>query len=279
MTARLINGRILSKTILNDLKTEIEELGITPVLSVILVGNNPASKIYVASKEKAAESAGIKTVTHVLPENTPEAEVSDLIETLNQDTNIHGILVQMPLPVHMNTAYLLNKVLPCKDVDGLHIENIGKLASGEKGGMTPCTPQGCLLLLQSEMTPSDMRGKHAVIVGCSNLVGRPIAQLLLRSDCTVTIAHSKTVNLPEICAQADILVVATGCPKLIKGAWLKSGVIVIDVGISRMEDGSLSGDVNFDEAKEVAAAITPVPGGVGPMTIACLMKNTLKAAL
>lgn len=279
MTARLINGRNLSKAILNDLKTEIEQLGITPVLSVILVGDNPASKIYVSSKEKAAESAGIKTVTHVLPENTSEAEVSDLIETLNQDVNIHGILVQMPLPDHMDTSKLLNKVLPCKDVDGLHIENIGKLASGEQGGMIPCTPQGCLLLLQSEMTPDDMRGKHAVAVGCSNLVGRPIAQLLLRSDCTVTIAHSKTVNLPEICAQADILIVATGCPKLIKGPWLKPGVIVIDVGISRMEDGAISGDVDFDAAKEVASAITPVPGGVGPMTIACLMKNTLKAAL
>lgn len=251
---------------------------IRPGLAVVLVGEDPASQVYVRNKEKFAIECGFKSETFRLPAETTQAELLKLIETLNADTTIHGILVQLPLPKHLNEEEVLYAINPLKDVDGFHPINIGQLSIG-KPYLIPCTPLGSLLLLQDKLG-KDLSGKHAVIVGRSNIVGKPMMQLLLSQNCTVTIAHSRTKDVASLCREADIVVAAVGVPKLVKGDWIKPGAAVIDVGINRIEeDGKmrLVGDVDFDEAVKNAGFITPVPGGVGPMTIACLLRNTLTA--
>ncbi len=249
-----------------------------PGLAVVLVGDDPASRIYVRSKGKRTVEAGMRSIEHVLPETASEAELLDLVRRLNADPAVDGILVQLPLPRHISTERVIETIDPAKDVDGFTPINVGKLAIGADA-LAPCTPLGSLMLIRS--VRADLAGLTAVIVGRSNIVGKPMAQLLLAESCTVTVAHSKTRDLPQICRQADILVAAVGRPEMIRGDWVKPGAIVIDVGINRLQGdggkGRLVGDVNFAEAEKVASAITPVPGGVGPMTIACLLHNTLKA--
>lgn len=249
---------------------------VPPALAVILIGDDPASHVYVSNKVKACAKAGIRSLEYRLPADYPESDIAGLIETLNKDKDVSGILLQLPLPKGLDSDKLIQMISPAKDVDGLTIPNIGKLVAG-LDGLVPCTPQGSLMLIK-EACP-DLTGKHAVVIGRSLLFGKPMAQLLLAENATVTTAHSKTKDLPAICRSADILVAAVGRPKMVKGDWIKKGAIVIDVGINRLETGKLCGDVDFDEASLVASAITPVPGGVGPMTIACLMANTLKANL
>lgn len=256
--------------------------GVVPGLAVVLVGEDPASQVYVRSKEKATEEAGMRSFDHRLSADTPESELVALIHRLNADPAVHGILVQLPLPSHIDTARVLAAIDPAKDADGFHIVNAGLLATGQPGAVVPCTPLGCLLLARDALG-HDLRGKRALVLGRSTIVGRPMAQLLLQADCTVTIAHSRTHDLPGECRRADILVAAVGRPEMVRGDWIKPGATVIDVGINRVpasEPGKtrLVGDVAFAEAAQVAGAITPVPGGVGPMTIACLMLNTLAAA-
>jgi methylenetetrahydrofolate dehydrogenase (NADP+)/methenyltetrahydrofolate cyclohydrolase len=266
------------KIAVNDLK---EKHKIVPGLAVVLVGNDPASEIYVRNKGIQTKEAGMNSFEYRLPENTAEDDLLAKVEELNADKSVNGILVQFPVPKHMEQQKIIEKILPSKDVDGLHPVNSGYLASGLKG-LVPCTPQGASLLIKDSL-PS-LSGLHAVIVGRSNLVGKPIAQLLLKENCTVTICHSRTKNLQETCLSADILVAAVGIPELVKGDWVKDGAVVIDVGINRLpapEKGEgktkLVGDVDFEGAKNRASSITPVPGGVGPMTIACLLLNTLAA--
>jgi methylenetetrahydrofolate dehydrogenase (NADP+)/methenyltetrahydrofolate cyclohydrolase len=256
-----------------DLKTNHD---ITPTLGVILVEGNPASEIYVRKKRQKAESLGIKSIVKTLPQDTALSAVESQIAVWNKDDSVHGILLQLPLPGRPDPYDLLQRISPDKDVDALHALNAGKLFWQQTGQPMPCTPTGCLILLESAVTNFD--GLHAVIVGASPLVGRPMAQLLLQKNCTVSIAHSKTKDLPALTRQADILVVATGNADLIRGDMIKPGATVIDVGINRLADGRITGDVCFEEAERIAGAITPVPGGVGPMTIACLMANTVTAA-
>jgi len=245
-----------------------------PGLAVVLVGEDPASQVYVNAKKKACAEAGIASFETLFPSSIAQEALLAEIDRLNSDPAVHGILVQLPLPKHIDEQAVINRIDPAKDVDGFHILNAGKLAVGQDG-LVPCTPLGCLLLLKDQL--GSLAGKHAVVLGRSNIVGKPMAQLLLKESCTVTICHSKTANLTEEIRRADILVAAIGKPEFVKGDWIKPGATVIDVGINRV-DGKLVGDVDFSSASQVAAAITPVPGGVGPMTIACLLRNTLQAA-
>ncbi len=280
--SQLIDGKAfaenLRKTIASQVVDIEKEHHIRPGLAVVLVGEDPASQVYVRNKEKFAIECGFKSETFRLPATTSQAELLELIQTLNNDATIHGILVQLPLPKGLNEEEVLYAIDPQKDVDGFHPINIGLLSIG-KPSLIPCTPLGSLLLLQDKLG-KDLSGKHAVIVGRSNIVGKPMMQLLLSQNCTVTVAHSRTKDVANLCREADIVVAAVGVPELIKGDWIKKGAAVIDVGINRIEaDGKtkLVGDVEFATAKENAEFITPVPGGVGPMTIACLLRNTLTA--
>jgi methylenetetrahydrofolate dehydrogenase (NADP+)/methenyltetrahydrofolate cyclohydrolase len=275
----LIDGKAYAATMLADITAEVAAMTAKPGLAVVLVGEDPASQVYVRNKAKQTVAAGMKSVEHRLDAGTPEAELLALVRRLNQDPTIHGILVQLPLPGHIDATKVLDAISPDKDVDGFHVINAGRLAVGLPG-LVPCTPLGCVLLAKSVL--GDLSGRNAVVVGRSNIVGKPVAQLLLQENCTVTIAHSRSRNLPEICRGADVLIAAVGRPEMIRGDWVKPGATVIDVGINRVagEAGKarLVGDVAFAEALPVAAHITPVPGGVGPMTIACLLRNTLTAA-
>jgi methylenetetrahydrofolate dehydrogenase (NADP+)/methenyltetrahydrofolate cyclohydrolase len=252
---------------------------VKPGLAVVLVGEDPASQVYVRNKGKQTAETGMESVEHKLPAETSEQDLLALIDKLNNDPGINGILVQLPLPKHIDESKVINTINVDKDVDGFHIQNVGKLSIGADS-LVPCTPAGCILLLKDQI--GDLTGKNAVVVGRSNIVGKPVSMLLLKEHCTVTIAHSRTSDLPAVCRGADILVAAVGVPELVKGDWIKPGATVIDVGINRIEaeDGKtrLVGDVDYAEASKVAGAITPVPGGVGPMTIACLLRNTVIAA-
>ncbi len=272
---RIIDGKAFAADLLVRLTGEVAALGWQPALAVVLVGDDPASQVYVRNKARTTLRVGMKSFESVLPAETPEKELLALIAGLNADPHVHGILVQLPLPGHLDSAAVIAAIDPDKDVDGLHVINAGRLAAGLPG-LVPCTPLGCSLLLKDAL--GDMAGMNAVVVGRSNLVGKPIAQLLLRENCTVTIAHSKSRDLPGICRGADILVAAVGRAEMVRGDWIKPGATVIDVGINRVAEKKIIGDVAFDEALGVAGRITPVPGGVGPMTIACLLQNTLTAA-
>ncbi len=280
--ARIIDGKTISADLRGKVTDAVHRLlrdrGIVPGLAVVLVGHNPASKVYVRNKSKAVTAAGLRSFDQHLPEDVSEAELLDLIAQLNGDPQVNGILVQLPLPPQINPDKVIAQVDPDKDVDGFHPLNAGRLASG-RPGLVPCTPLGCVRLAKT-MHPS-LAGMEAVVIGRSNIVGKPVAQLLLAENATVTIAHSKTLDLPAVCARADLLVAATGRPEMVRGGWIKPGATVIDVGINRVvgERGGVHvvGDVAYAEAKTVAGAITPVPGGVGPMTIACLLLNTLYA--
>jgi len=269
-----LRARIADKV--RDLKAKT---GVTPGLAVVLVGEDPASKVYVGSKIKSTIEAGMNSFEHKLPETATEAEILALVDTLNKDKAVNGILVQLPLPKGLTEQTITQAVSPEKDVDGLHVVNAGRLASGLEA-MIPCTPLGCLLMLKDRL--GSLEGKEAVVIGRSNLFGKPMGQLLLQANATPTIAHSRTKNLAEVCRRADILIAAVGRAQMVKADWVKPGATVIDVGINRIdaEGGKtrLVGDVDFDAVKSVAGAITPVPGGVGPMTIACLLQNTLTAA-
>ncbi len=285
---RIIDGKAIATALLADLTLEVAALiedGLpAPGLAVVLVGEDPASQVYVRNKARQTVATGMRSYEHRLPATVAEADLLALVDRLNADPAVDGILVQLPLPRHLDAGRVLDRIDPAKDVDGFHVVNVGRLAAGlDTAGlsaMVPCTPLGCLLLLRQ--TVGALSGLRAVIVGRSNIVGKPLAQLLLKENCTVTIAHSRTRDLAAECRQADILVAAVGQPGLIRGDWIKPGATVIDVGINRIPtaDGrtGLVGDVAFDEALEVAGHITPVPGGVGPMTIACLLRNTLAAA-
>jgi methylenetetrahydrofolate dehydrogenase (NADP+)/methenyltetrahydrofolate cyclohydrolase len=286
--ARLIDGKAIAAEITSQVAAEARRLkseaGVVPGLAVVLVGEDPASQVYVAGKGRKAEEVGFHSLQHNLPASTTEAELLALVERLNRDPAIHGILVQFPLPRPLDRIKVTEVISPEKDVDGLHPINVGRLASGIPGAMVPCTPAGCLILIH-RVLGSDISGRTAMVIGRSNLVGKPMAQLLLGESCTVTLAHSKTRDLAGTVAGADIVVAAVGRPELVRGDWLKPGAIVIDVGMNRIaapERGEgktrLVGDVAFAEAARVAGAITPVPGGVGPMTVAMLMGNTLAAA-
>ena len=284
MSAKIIDGKAFAAGLRGRIATEVLRLkqsaGFTPGLAVVLVGEDPASQVYVRSKGKSTLEVGMASFEHKLDAATPEAELLALVDRLNRDPAVHGILVQLPLPKQIDEARVLASIVPEKDVDGFHVVNAGKLATGAKDAIVPCTPLGSLLLLKD--TLGELAGKSAVVVGRSNIVGKPMAQLLLRESCTVTIAHSKTRDLPAVVRQADIVVAAVGRAEMVKGDWIKPGATVIDVGINRVTgaDGKprLVGDVDFASAAQVAGAITPVPGGVGPMTIACLLANTLTAA-
>lgn len=275
MTARVIDGRSYAKEIRDSLKQKIRDKGITPSLAVILIGDDPASAIYVERKRKACDDVGIKGFVYTLPADTSADHVTSLIDTLNDNPDISGILLQLPLPDHLDSHTLINRIAPAKDVDGLTMENMGALVGGYPR-LVPCTPQGVLHMLKAEIAELD--GKHAVIIGRSLLFGKPMGQLLLTENCTVTQCHSHTRDLPAFTRQADILIAATGRPHMVKADWVKDGAIVIDVGISRNDAGAVCGDVDFESVRTKAAAITPVPGGVGPMTVACLLANTVKAA-
>jgi methylenetetrahydrofolate dehydrogenase (NADP+)/methenyltetrahydrofolate cyclohydrolase len=278
MSAQIIDGKKVSADIKEKLKKEISELkakGINPCLAVVLVGENPASKKYVSSKEKTCAELGITSVAHKIPETTAQKELINLIDTLNNDKAVHGILVQLPLPKGLDEKEVMNRIMPEKDVDGFGPQSLGRLLLDEKG-FVPCTPYGVIKML--EAYGIDPSGKHAVVLGRSVIVGKPLALLLLRKNATVTICHSKTRDLREECLRADILCVAIGKAKFVKGDWIKEGAAIVDVGINVTEEGKLVGDVDFDAAREKAAYITPVPGGVGPMTIAMLMYATVQAA-
>ena len=272
----IIDGKKIAETLRQKLKKEIIEIKSSfksvPGLTVILIGEDPASKIYVKNKEKFSKEIGINSEVIKYPENIEEKEVLSKIIELNKNKKVSGILVQLPLPKHINKQKVIETILPEKDVDGFHPINVGNLSSGYDSKI-PCTPLGCLILLKE--VEKNLSGKHAVVIGRSNLNGKPMAQLLLRENCTVTVVHSKTTNLKNECLKADILVAAVGVPHLVKKDWIKENAIVIDVGINKVGE-NIVGDVNFDELKDKAKAITPVPGGVGPMTIACLLKNTLE---
>jgi methylenetetrahydrofolate dehydrogenase (NADP+)/methenyltetrahydrofolate cyclohydrolase len=288
--ARLIDGRAFAAGLLARVTEEAAALqrehGVKPGLAVVLVGDDPGSQIYVNSKGEQTLAAGMHSLTIRLPAETSQDELLGIVADLNADAAIHGVLVQFPVPAHIDPLLIQAAIDPEKDVDGLHVINIGRLASG-RPGLVPCTPLGCLMLLEDALG-GQLRGKRAVVVGRSNLVGKPIAQLLLKADCTVTIAHSRTADLPGVTREADILVAAVAQPEMIRGDWIKPGAAVIDVGINRIPSRRpkaraagktiVVGDVAFEEARQVAGWITPVPGGVGPMTVACLLKNTLTAA-
>jgi len=281
--ATIIDGTAIAASLRRDVAAGAaklkQERGVTPGLAAVLVGEDQASQVYVRTKSKATQDAGMASFEHRLPADTPEAALLALIDDLNRRGDVHGILVQLPLPKHIDTRRIIEAIDPGKDVDGFHPINIGRLASGAKA-LAPCTPTGCLILAKS-VCPK-LEGLEAVVIGRSNIVGKPMAQLLLAENCTVTIAHSRTRDLPAVVRRADLVVAAVGRPELVRGSWIKPGAIVIDVGIQRVQgpDGKprLVGDVAFAEAAEVAGAITPVPGGVGPMTVACLLRNTLEAA-
>jgi len=283
--AQIIDGKAIAAGLRAEVAAEVARLkaehGFQPGLAVVLVGEDPASQVYVRSKGEQTTEAGMFSVTHRLPAETPQTELLALVAKLNADPAIHGILVQFPVPDHISQADVVAAIHPDKDVDGLTVINAGRLASGLPA-LVACTPTGCLYLIRQALAGA-LSGKHAVVVGRSNLVGKPVAQLLLAADCTVTIAHSRTADLAAVCRSADILVAAVGRPKMVQGDWIKPGAVVIDVGINRVpgsEPGKtrLVGDVDFEAASAVAGAITPVPGGVGPMTIACLLQNTVTAA-
>ncbi|MDF0602872.1 bifunctional methylenetetrahydrofolate dehydrogenase/methenyltetrahydrofolate cyclohydrolase FolD [Psychromarinibacter sp. C21-152] len=285
MTAEIIDGKAFSETVRGKVAEGVAALkethGITPGLAVVLVGEDPASQVYVRNKGKQTVECGMQSFEHKLDAATSEVDLLALVEQLNADPAVHGILVQLPLPDHIDADKVINAIAPAKDVDGFHILNVGLLGTGQKS-MVPCTPLGCLMMLRDHH--GSLSGLNAVVVGRSNIVGKPMAQLLLGDSCTVTIAHSRTKDLAGVCRSADILVAAVGRPQMIPGDWVKPGATVIDVGINRIpapEKGEgktrLVGDVDFETAKETAGAITPVPGGVGPMTIACLLANTLTA--
>jgi methylenetetrahydrofolate dehydrogenase (NADP+)/methenyltetrahydrofolate cyclohydrolase len=285
MSAKIIDGKAFAATVRAKVKDHVTRLvsdhGITPGLAVVLVGEDPASQVYVRSKGKATHEAGMKSVEHKLDIDTSEADLLALIDDLNKDATIHGILAQLPLPGHLNEDLVINSIDPAKDVDGFHISNVGLLGTGQKS-MVPCTPLGCLMMLRDHH--GSLSGLDAVVVGRSNIVGKPMAQLLLGDSCTVTIAHSRTKDLADVVRGADIVVAAVGRSEMVPGDWIKPGATVIDVGINRIDapekgEGKtrLVGDVDFASASDVAGAITPVPGGVGPMTIACLLANTVTA--
>ena len=280
--SKVIDGKQFADNLCEKLKAEVatlqEQHNLSPCIAVVLVGEDPASQVYVRNKVRRCEQLGIKSIEHRLSSDTSEADLLTLIDELNNDSAIHGILVQLPVPDQINDKAVLAAISPKKDVDGFHIENVGAMAVGENQ-MVPCTPLGSLMMLQDRL--GDLSGKHAVVIGRSNIVGKPMATLLLQQSCTVTIVHSRTVDIQSICRQADILVAAVGIPNFVKADWVKEGAVVIDVGINRIEvDGKsrLVGDVDFDDVQSKVSAITPVPGGVGPMTIACLMYNTVAAA-
>ncbi len=274
--AFLIDGKKISTEIKDETKAKVAELkeqGVEISLAVVQVGNNPASCVYVRNKKKACEYVGIKSVSHELPEETTEEELLDLIDKLNNDDSINGILVQLPLPNHMDENKVIDAISPYKDVDGFHLMNVGALSTGQKGFIS-CTPYGIIELLKRSNI--EIAGKHCVVIGRSNIVGKPMSMLLLRENGTVTVVHSKTQNMKEITKQADILVVAIGKPKFVDDTFIKEGAVVIDVGINRDENNKICGDVDFEKVEPKASAITPVPGGVGPMTIAMLMNNCLE---
>lgn len=281
MTATRIDGKAAAAALRAKIAEAVASLTVQPGLAVVLVGEDPASQVYVRNKIKACEEAGIASFHHTLPAETSQTDLLALLNRLNADAAVHGILVQLPLPSHIDEQTVIERINPAKDVDGFHPVNVGKLSLGLPA-LEPCTPRGCVILAKS--VRDDLSGLHAVIVGRSNIVGKPMAQMLLAENCTVTIAHSRTSDLQAMCRTADILVAAVGRSEMIRGDWIKPGAIVLDVGINRIprEDGSgkmrLIGDVAYDEAVEVANAITPVPGGVGPMTIAGLLRNTVIAA-
>ena len=278
---KIIDGKKLAAEIRSKVKILSDEFkaktNLTPGLAVVLVGENPASKVYVKNKIKQTEEVGFKSFEYKLPIDTPEEELLNIVDSLNKNQDVNGILVQLPLPDHINSDKVLDKILPEKDVDGFHAMNVGKLWSG-LDALVPCTPLGCSIMIRKIF--HDLSGKKAVIVGRSNIVGKPMAALLLKMNATVTIVHSRTKNIEDICKEADILVAAVGVPEMVKGSWVKEGCIVIDVGINRIDvEGKtkLVGDVDFTQTLDKASLITPVPGGVGPMTIACLLLNTLNA--
>ncbi|MGB8973404.1 MAG: bifunctional methylenetetrahydrofolate dehydrogenase/methenyltetrahydrofolate cyclohydrolase FolD [Pseudomonas capeferrum] len=279
-SVKLIDGRATAARVLAEVREQVQTLrqgGVQPGLAVVLVGADAASQVYVRNKVLRAEEVGIHSLEHRLPADTSQAHLLTLIDRLNRDSAVNGILVQLPLPAHIDEHRVLQAINPLKDVDGFHSENVGGLAQG-RDVLTPCTPSGCMRLLRDAC--GELRGKHAVVVGRSNIVGKPMAALLLQADCTVTVVHSRSHDLPTLCRQADILVAAVGKPRLIGADWLKPGAVVIDVGINRIDEpgrSRLVGDVDFAAALPQVAGITPVPGGVGPMTIAYLMKNTLLA--
>ena len=287
--AKIINGKEIAQNLRNELKTEIdllkEKYNSVPGLAVVQVGNVAASSVYVKAKTKSAEEVGIEVIDHHLEQETAQNELLKLIDTLNKQENVNGILVQLPLPKHMHEQTILDSINPKKDADGFHPVNVGKLSiatHNDESLLIPCTPYGCLIMLRG--LNIDLVGKNAVVIGRSNIVGKPMAQLLIKESCTVTIAHSKTKDLPQVCQKADIIVAAVGRPEMVGGNWIKKDAVVIDVGINRIEitkNGEkkikLVGDVNYEEAVKKAGAITPVPGGVGPMTIACLLRNTMIA--
>jgi len=278
----IIDGKAAAASLRESLAVTVADLkkdhGLTPGLAVVLVGEDPASQVYVRNKAKQTVEVGMESIEHKLSKDTSEEDLLALIDSLNADDSVHGILVQLPLPSHINEFKVINAVSHDKDVDGFHLINVGRLNT-DGGGVVPCTPLGCLMMLKEHH--GDLTGMNAVIVGRSNIVGKPMAALLLQANCTVTIAHSRTKDLEGLCQSADILVAAVGRPQMVPGSWVKPGATVIDVGINRIEvDGKnkLVGDVDFDSAAAVAGAITPVPGGVGPMTIACLLHNTVQQA-
>ena len=276
--AKLIDGKVISAAVKAEVAEEVlklKEQGVTPGLAVIIVGEDPASKVYVANKEKACEALGMASFKYALPENTTEAELLELIDKLNKDTAVNGILCQLPLPRHLNEELIINSIVPEKDVDAFHPQNVGKIMIGNYDFL-PCTPAGIMEMLKYENI--DIEGKECVVIGRSNIVGKPMSMLLLHKNGTVTVCHSRTKNLKEVCLRADILVAAVGRANFVTADMVKEGAVVIDVGINRLESGKLCGDVNFAEVEPKASYITPVPGGVGPMTIATLMKNTLTAA-
>ena len=285
MTATIIDGKAFAAQVRGQVAQHVTRLkddhGITPGLAVVLVGADPASEVYVKSKGKMTKEVGMKSVEHRLADTTSEAELLALIDTLNNDDTIHGILVQLPLPDHLNEDLVISAIDPAKDVDGFHISNVGLLGTGQKS-MVPCTPLGCLMMLRDHH--GALSGMDAVVIGRSNIVGKPMAQLLLNDSCTVTIAHSRTKDLAGVVRRADIVIAAVGRPEMVPGDWIKPGATIIDVGINRLDapergEGKtrLVGDADFDSCAKVAGAITPVPGGVGPMTIACLLANTVTA--
>ena len=283
--ATIIDGKAFAEQVREKVAAHVARLkadhGITPGLAVVLVGEDPASQVYVRNKGRQTLEAGMQSFEHKLPAETSEADLLALVERLNADPAVHGILVQLPLPDHMNADAVINAISPAKDVDGFHVSNVGLLGTGQKS-MVPCTPLGCLMMLRDQL--GSLSGLDAVVIGRSNIVGKPMAQLLLGESCTVTIAHSRTKNLAEVVRRADIVVAAVGRPQMVPGDWIKPGATVIDVGINRIDapekgEGKtrLVGDCDYDSCAEVAGAITPVPGGVGPMTIACLLANTVTA--
>ncbi len=288
-TATRIDGKAkaaeLSAAISAETATLLQEHDLKPGLAVVIIGDNPASQVYVRNKKRTAEACGFHSEQHTLADDVSQAEALNLIDELNNDDAIHGILVQLPLPEHLDEQVITQSILPGKDVDGFHYINIGKLSAGDTAdAFIPCTPAGCMLMIADHLG-SDLSGKTAVVIGRSNIVGKPIANLLLAANATVTVTHSRTSDLPGVVRGADIVVAAVGRPNMVKGDWIKPGAVVIDVGINRIDDAvegesksRLTGDVAYDEVLEVAAAVTPVPGGVGPMTIVMLMSNTLRAA-